>query len=108
MIRLILSVVMLSVSLEVGAAADEPSKPIAVHSGADSKVTKPQYKVIASDKEWQSVWASHLGTSVDDAYRQAFEVDFDKCMVVAILRGNQINIRGITIDEVDNKSDAVV
>ena len=88
--------------------AEEFSKPLAVHSGHDSKITTPQYKLLTSDKEWQNIWASHLGTRADDYYRQAFEVDFEKCMVIAILRGNRINVRGIKINNVINKSDVIV
>lgn len=89
-------------------AIEGNSKPLAVHSGADSKVTRPQYKLITADKQWQDIWASHLGTSADDAYRQAFEVDFDKCMVVAILRGNRTNVRGVKIYETIYNGDAIV
>ncbi len=78
----------------------ESVKPFVVISGADSHVTKPSLAAIQVDEQWQRVWAQHLGTTVDDAYRAAMEVDFDRCMVVAVFRGSTRNVRGVTIDSV--------
>jgi len=54
------------------------------------------------------VWAAHLGTSPDDAYRAAFEVDFDKCVVVAILKGDQINVRGVEVNSLLDNQDSTI
>jgi hypothetical protein len=89
-------------------AAGNSSKPLVVYSGSNSEVREPLYSKITSKSEWDKVWASHLGTSVDDAYRSAFEGDFDKCMVVAILQGNQINVRGVHIDSITEKENVIV
>jgi hypothetical protein len=66
-------------------------------SGADSHVGKPSYQRITTAKDWARIWATHLGTSVDDAYRQLLEVDFQRCLIVVIFQGEAINVRGIQI-----------
>ena len=74
--------------------------PLVVLSGADSHCTQPSYELIKKSSELTKAWAKHLGTSEDDAYRPAMVVDFDRCMVVAIFRGEQGNVRGIELEPV--------
>jgi hypothetical protein len=88
-------------------AANNNSKPLVVYSGSNSEVRKPLYSKITSKSDWDKVWAAHLGTSVDDAYRPAFEVDFDKCAVIAILKGDQINVRGVEIANVIDNGNSI-
>ncbi len=93
-----------------GARAGENAdgiKPFVVISGADSHVTKPSLAAIQVDEQWQRVWAQHLGTTVDDAYRAAMEVDFDRCMVVAVFRGSTRNVRGVAIDSVSVRGESI-
>lgn len=103
---LLLSVVCLIAS-QVGSAADE-SKPIAVLSGANSKVSKQSYERITTDTAMQEAWARHLGTSPGDAYRPQFEIDFSRCLVVAVFVGDRINTRGVRIDSVRQRGNALV
>lgn len=85
------------------------AKPLAAYSGNDSHVPKPLYERITYSTAWEEIWAKHLGTSKDDAYRPLFEIDFDNYMVVAIFRGKQIQIRQLEIDSVTEwKSDFTV
>ncbi len=79
------------------AAQNEESKPLVTISGADSKVRKPSYERIATADKWTEAWARHLGTSKEDAYRSLMEIDFERCEVVAIFRGDRTNVRGIKI-----------
>jgi hypothetical protein len=82
--------------------------PLVALSGDDSKIHKASYQRVTSPDDWAQIWSSHLGTSVDDSYRSCFEVDFERCMVVAILRGEQRNSRGIRVDSIENAEDALV
>jgi hypothetical protein len=89
----------------VGVAAQEESSspistPLVAISGTDSHVTKPSYERVTTAKDWRRIWAGHLETTVDSYYRAIMEVDFDRCLVVVMFRGEQIQIRQITIDSV--------
>jgi hypothetical protein len=72
--------------------------PLVVLSGADSRYTGPSYELIKKPSELTKAWAKHLGTSEEDAYRPALVVDFDRCMVVAVFRGERRNVRGIEVE----------
>jgi hypothetical protein len=89
---------------------DQPpqSKPLVTLSGANSHVRKPAYERIATPEDWRRVWTSHLGTLPDSFYGSRFEVDFDHCLVVAIFRGEETNIRGIQIESLSDSADSVV
>jgi len=82
-------------------------RPFVVMSGADSHVTKPSLTVIQGNEQWQRVWEEHVGTTVDDAYRAAMEVDFDRCMVVVVFRGLTRNVRGIAVDSVSASGESI-
>ena len=109
-LRTIAAVLLYGISLNViGWAGDNSDgvKPLVVISGANSNVTSPSLAVIQTDEQWQRVWAKHLGTTVDDAYRAAMEVDFDRCMVVAVFRGSTRNVRGVAIDSVSMVGESI-
>lgn len=89
-------------------AAEKPLKPLVVLSGADSEIRKAAYRRITEPDEWAKLWASHVGTSVDDPYSPQFDVDFERCMVVAILRGEQRNSRGIQVEPTESSADSLV
>lgn len=84
------------------------SKPLVVMSGEVSHVAKPLCRRLASPEEWARVWASHLGTTVDDAYRPILEIDFDRCLIVAIFRGREANVLGIEINSLSEVADLVI
>jgi hypothetical protein len=83
------------------------SKPLVAISGTDSRVTKPSYARITTPEDWVRIWVSHLGTTSDNAYRPHLEVDFDRCLVIAIFRGNKVNVRGIQIDSLSETRDSI-
>ncbi len=85
-----------------------PLKPLAEISGADSHIKKPFYKRVLNQKECNSIWANHLGTTAEDAYRAQFEVDFDRCMVVMVFLGDDVNTRGIELHDSTESKDSIV
>jgi hypothetical protein len=98
-------------SIARGAENEAPrpaSKPLMAISGADSHVRKPSYERVTSQQDLSRVWSIHLGTSQDDAYRPLLDVDFDRCLVVAIFRGEQRNIRGIQINSLSEAAESVL
>ena len=86
----------------------EDIKPLVYLSGNNSKVSKQFYERITNADEMAKVWAQHLGTSKDDYYRPMFEVDFDRCMVVAILRGKQIQVRQVEVNSISVQKDSLI
>ena len=97
----------------VGRAAEKKSippmsKPLVAMSGADSYVKTPSYQRVTTPDDWTRIWASHLGTTKDDAYRPLLDVDFTRCLVVVIFRGEEINTRGIQIDSAFETTESIV
>jgi len=84
------------------------SKPLVAISGTNSHVSKPSYQRIVTPEDWTRVWVSHLGTTSDNAYRPLLEVDFDRCLVVAIFRGERGNIRQIQVHSLSETADSIV
>jgi hypothetical protein len=77
------------------------TKPLVSFSGAHSQIGERSYQLITSAKDWTNLWLRHTGTAAagkyDDFYNPAGvpEVNFDKCMVIAIFSGKSKNIAGI-------------
>jgi hypothetical protein len=87
-----------------GVAASEPqspiSKPLVALSGVDSHVTNPSYKRVATPRDWARVWSRHVGELADEGYEPAMYVDFDRCVVVAIFRGDKRQIDSLRVHSV--------
>lgn len=84
------------------------SKPLLAVSGTDSHIKKPSYLRVTTEKDWNDIWSRHLGTSEDDYYRPLFEVDFDRCLVIAVFRGEQIQTRRLQIESVSENAESVI
>lgn len=83
------------------------SKPLVVLAGANSHIHKPSFQRITTPAAWARTWASHLGTSTDDAYRPTLEVDFDRCLVVAVLCGDEVNVRGMEVASIRDSAESL-
>jgi hypothetical protein len=105
--------VVFGLCLELSAKAENErlrpkAKPLIVISGANSHVMKPLYKCITTPNELTHAWASHLGPNGDSTSGIQIEVDFDRCLVVVIFRGEKVNTRGIQIDSLLVNANSVV
>jgi hypothetical protein len=84
---------------------DPPAaKPLLTLTGANSRVTTAEC-VRASDVQgWKNAWNRHQGLAID-----AFDldVDFAKCEVIAIFRGDGLNRTGIRVKAVTETDDRV-
>jgi hypothetical protein len=89
-------------------AAEDVTKPLIFLSGADSKVTKESYDRITTADEWEKTWIQHLGTSKDDYYRPLMEIDFSRCMVIAIFRGKQIQVRQVEVNSISEQKGSLI
>jgi hypothetical protein len=86
------------------------TRPLLVLAGADSKVEKSAYYRVSSEESWQHIWLSHLGKTEADRFREHMpivQIDFKKCMVIAIFKGAASNSRGLNIMSIDEHEDTV-
>src|SRR5688572_8536266 len=81
--------------------AKEPggAKPYVSLWGADSKVKEKSYELITTPEQLATVWSKHSGKeeTVDSGFNESGrpEVDFDRCLVIAIFEGDSGNTAGI-------------
>jgi len=90
-----------------GEEKEKPVKPLLSLLGSQSKITKKGYHRIESPEAWNVLWAKHnTGAEQPEEthpaaipYPQA-EVDFDRCMVVAVFQGKGANCNGFRVHSV--------
>jgi hypothetical protein len=104
----LLAAALLVLSSEIVAREPEKAvtKPYASLWGANSKVKKKSYHLIGSPKEMDEVWSRHRGNT-DFEYNGRPEVDFDRCLVVAIFEGESANTAGIECKEVLDEAKSI-
>ncbi len=83
-------------------------------TGADSKVTKPQYHLIRDTKAWTQLWQQHKGAPSTDPYDTYYDpltlpaVNFEKCMVLAIFEGSRWNSAGILLTSAEQQGETIL
>lgn len=82
--------------------------PLVVLTGNDSHVKQRTYERIESPEDWKKAWLTHLGEERDTIYRPAMEVDFSRCEVIAIFKGESWNSCGFRIDSVTEQDDSML
>ena len=92
------------------AAADRPASPsgrpaLAVLSSKDSHIRKKSFRRISIAMEWKKLWLEHVGGKYDTIHRPSMEIDFKRCMVIAIFGGETYASWGYRVEEVrENQS----
>lgn len=81
---------------------------LAVITGSDSRVSKALYRRIASAPDWRRTWLEHLGLTEDTIFRTGMEIDFDRCIVVAVFGGDSFNTCGYKIEAVHENENTIV
>lgn len=81
---------------------------IAVLSGNDSHISKPTFRRVESAAEWKKTWLDHLGHKEDTIYRPAMEIDFNRCIVVAIFGGKTTNSCGYRVESVRENDNEIL
>ena len=81
--------------------------------GADSKRKNIDYHRVMKRDELTKVWLAHVGVDRDrhsDYYNKARvpEVDFERCMVLAIFRGQMKNSAGVKIVSITESADSIL
>ncbi len=79
------------------------AKPLAVLTGRDSQVRKPSYYRISSSEQWDKVWSAHHGKTQSPT----MEIDFEKCMVIAVFQGTGRYSDGLEIDSISETADRI-
>ena len=75
------------------------SMPLVSISGTDSYVTKPSYERITKPRDWRaSLVASLSDRRPDDRYEPTMQVDFDRCVVIAIFRGEERQVASLRVN----------
>jgi hypothetical protein len=83
------------------------NRPLMVLTGAKSKVRDPGYYRITSADKLKELWRSHLGPVFDRGDDPVPDVDFGRCMVIALFEGASFNSRGLRIESVAQKYDLI-
>lgn len=85
------------------------AKPLASLSGIGTLITNEMCLMIRDQKDWDELWARHSGQTSyqkDDEKREKLQVDFGKCVVIAVFGGRLMNYSGVkpySLSEVPDK-----
>ena len=85
-------------------------KPLLFWTGINSQIKQPHYERISSSKQWKAIWLKHYGKTAQEAFTDRIprtEIDFERCMVLAIFQGEGINSRGLTLDSIQEESERI-
>jgi hypothetical protein len=89
--------------------SDAVNSALIVLTGNDSRIQHSSYEKVRSVAEWKKTWLSHLGLKEDTIYRTSMEVDFSRCMVIAVFGGKYVNSCGYRIESVhEDKHSTIV
>ena len=96
----------------LSAQGEESLRPYVVLSGNDSGVQEPECRRIVTDLEWQALWDRHVAQEQRiKAGRPPApkpEVDFQRCMVLAVFGGSTWNTEGLEVVSAADKPDEIV
>ena len=94
--------------------AEKAARPLVTLTGTDSHVKEPSYHRIASEKEWIKIWQRHKGVKESKDYDLYYNplglpnINFEKCMVIAVFQGNGWNSAGLRTVALLEKKDRIV
>lgn len=113
--RTTLAVLSLAAALAAAALAGEPKKsqPCVGIWGAKSAVKERTIQRVTNAEDWTALWLRHAGAdpATHSAYYNAAgvpDVDFTRCMVVAILQGERVNSAGVRIESIEEDDERVL
>lgn len=85
-------------------------KPLTSWTGPKSQVRERKFLRIVNEEQWKKVWLEHLGKTRNQAFHDSdtqFQIDFDRCEVIAIFQGAGWNSRGIRLEELKETADKI-
>lgn len=87
-------------------------KPYVVITGMDSHIKEPGCFRVTSREQWVTLWLRHTGRESSDTFESKYDdfynpagvpdVDFDKCMVIAVFQGAGVNSAGLKAVSVED------
>ncbi|OAI41503.1 hypothetical protein AYO40_00270 [Planctomycetaceae bacterium SCGC AG-212-D15] len=86
-------------------------KPIVVWTGPHSAIGKQSYLRITDREAWEKLWREHVGNNGEkgiDGKAIVPEVNFEACMVIALLAGDAVNHLGFGAVSITGDNDQVV
>ena len=95
------------------AESDNATKPLVAFTGPDSKIDQPAYELVKSKPDWINLWLRHTRKPPKKDYDEFYnpdrvpEVNFDKCMVIAIFSGKMTNVAALEAVSVTDGSTAI-
>ena len=89
-----------------------PVRPLVTWWGAHSRASgaAANYLRIVDAEDWRKLWQTHAGEDVDDHVRAVTfpDIDFERCMVVAVFAGDSVNTAGVAIQSITDKGNRLV
>jgi hypothetical protein len=86
--------------------AQKAARPLVTLTGSDSRVTARSYYLVRSDKEWTQTWRRHRDAASAEDHKP--QINFDKCMVIAVFQGSGWNSRGLTAVALQESNERIV
>ncbi|NLE39440.1 MAG: hypothetical protein GX621_15570, partial [Pirellulaceae bacterium] len=81
----------------------QATRPLVTLTGTDSQIKERGYYRIMSEKEWIKIWQRHKGVEAPDGYDLFYnplglpDINFGKCMVIAVFQGSGWNDAGLRV-----------
>ena len=82
-------------------------EPLVVLTGPDSKIKEPTYLLVKTPEDWAALWRRHKGKEDQVGFRDMPTINFEKCMVVAVFRGQVGNEDGLLALPISEREDEI-
>lgn len=90
---------------------EEGFKPYVSLWGDRSEITEASFERVVTEEAWGRLWGRHIDDDVFPGGHYNTEglpdVNFDRCMVLAVFRGEQVNNAGVTVRRIIEREDAL-
>ena len=85
--------------------------PLVTWSGPDSAIKEATFQRITDETTWLRLWEKHTSRAAlrDNIGRPLIpKINFERCMVVAIFKGTQVNSNGVVVESIVQEPDRIV
>jgi hypothetical protein len=87
-----------------------PVKPLVVWTGTDGHIKRCEFLRVTTSEQWDKLWLEHIGKTELRASEEGParpEIDFKRCMVIAIFPGDDDWGYGIVVASATDEKDCV-
>lgn len=81
-----------------------PGKPYVALSGHDSAITERRCVRVTDAETWAALWKEHRGEKLEtnaSGWPTTPVIDFERCMVIAVFRGESWNANGEYVESIE-------